>query len=98
TVTAGQILGTVQETSRIEHRILVPVHIKSAVVSEIVEPGEYTIEDILATVVLPNGHQEQICMLQRWPIRLPRPVEKRLALKQPLITGLRVIDTLFPLA
>lgn len=97
-VTAGQILGTVQETSRIEHRVLVPVTIASAVIVEIAVQGEYTVEDVIATVVLPNGHQQQICMLQRWPIRIPRPVDKRLALKQPLITGLRVIDTLFPLA
>ena len=97
-VHAGMVIGTVQETSRIEHRIIISPHIKSGVLSSIAKDGEYTIEDVIAQVVLPDGRQEKVTMLQKWPIRLPRPVDQRLALKQPLVTGLRVIDTLFPLA
>jgi V/A-type H+-transporting ATPase subunit A len=98
TVSAGMVLGSVQETSRIVQRILVPpVHETATVVS--VEPeGEYTVLDPVVTVALPDGKQENLTMAQRWPIRIPRPIQSRLPLKQPLVTGLRVIDTLFPLA
>ncbi|MXI87743.1 V-type ATP synthase subunit A [Sphaerochaeta halotolerans] len=98
TLHAGMILGTVQETNRIEHRVMVPPQYTNGVLSELVKQGEYTIEEPIATIVMPNGRQEKICMLQKWSIRVPRPVAQRLPLTQPLITGLRVIDTLFPLA
>lgn len=97
-VHAGMVLGTVQESSRIEHRVMVPPQYTNGTLSEVAKQGDYTIEDPIATIVLPDGRQEKICMLQKWPIRVPRPVDQRLPLKQPLITGLRVIDTLFPLA
>lgn len=97
-ISGGTVIGTVQETSRIEHRVLVPPHVGEAVVVSIVPLGSYTIEDSILTIAHLDGKQEEICMLQRWPIRLSRPVKERLPLKQPLVTGLRVIDTLFPLA
>ena len=97
-VHAGQVLGTVQETSRIEHRIMVPSHIEQAILSDIAPSGLYTVDEVIASLTLDDGNQMKLSMLQRWPIRFPRPVAQRLALKQPLITGLRVIDTLFPLA
>ncbi|NCC63408.1 MAG: V-type ATP synthase subunit A, partial [Spirochaetia bacterium] len=97
-VSAGQILGTVQETSRIEHKIMVPPAIGRATLLDIAQKGAYTVDEVIATLVDDEGREIRLTMIQRWPIRLPRPVDTRLALKQPLITGLRVIDTLFPLA
>ncbi|NMA22240.1 MAG: V-type ATP synthase subunit A, partial [Spirochaetales bacterium] len=99
TVSAGSILGTVAETNMIEHRVMVPPTFKGkGAIASIVKEGGYTVEQTIATIVRDDGHQEEIAMLQRWPIRLGRPVTDRLPLHVPLITGLRVIDTLFPIA
>ena len=97
-VHAGMVIATVEETSRIQHRIIVPPQYPEATLSEIAPSGSYTVDEVIATLVLPDGKQQKLTMVQKWPIRLPRPVDSRLALKQPLVTGLRVIDTLFPLA
>ncbi|MFA7127685.1 MAG: V-type ATP synthase subunit A, partial [Sphaerochaeta sp.] len=97
-VHCGMKFGTVVETDRVLHVLMIPPSIAEATVAQIASEGAYTVDDIIVTVVLPNGKEEKLTMLQRWPIRIPRPVAERLALKQPLITGLRVIDTLFPLA
>jgi len=95
-VFAGDILGTVQETSLIEHRVLVPVDIKEAIVDS-VEKGKFTVtEDI---VILKTGTTKRnIQMLQRWPIRIPRPVSKKNIPSELLRTGGRSIDMFFPLA
>ena len=95
-VSGGMILGTVQETSRIEHRILVPPNV-SGVLESVAEAGEYHVEDTVASVREASGLRE-LSLMQRWPIRTPRPVRQRQPLSIPLITGQRVIDTLFPLA
>jgi V/A-type H+-transporting ATPase subunit A len=95
-VTGGMILGTVQETSRIEHRILVPPEI-SGTLKSMVPEGEYRVEDTVAVVRTPKGDMP-LTLLQRWSIRKPRPVRRRQPLSIPLITGQRVLDTLFPLA
>ncbi|WP_320127384.1 V-type ATP synthase subunit A [uncultured Sphaerochaeta sp.] len=97
-LSAGMVLGTVQETARILQHILVPPLFETVIVSSVVKEGDYTVIDEIVTVVLPSGKQEKLTMAQHWPIRIPRPVKERLPLKQPLVTGLRVIDTLFPLA
>ncbi|MDN5334045.1 MAG: V/A-type H+/Na+-transporting ATPase subunit [Sphaerochaeta sp.] len=97
-VYAGMVIATVEETSRVQHRIIIPPQYQEATLSEIVPAGSYTVDEVIATLVLPDGKQQKITMVQKWPIRIPRPVASRLALKQPLVTGLRVIDTLFPLA
>jgi V/A-type H+-transporting ATPase subunit A len=97
-VHAGMVIATVEETSRIQHRIIIPPQYQEAILSEIAPPGSYTVDEVIATLVLPDGKQQKLTMVQKWPIRLPRPVDSRLPLKQPLVTGLRVIDTLFPLA
>lgn len=98
----GDILGTVQETARIEHRILVPASSlwKSAVVKTIVPEGNYTVETVIAEVVPAEGTgaPESLTMLQHWHIRRARPVQDRQPMTIPLITGQRVIDSLFPLA
>lgn len=95
-VRGGEILGTVQETSRIEHRICVPPGTKGRLVS-LAAAGSYKVDDIIATIETEEG-QKELSMVQHWPIRNPRPIERRRALEIPLVTGQRVIDTLFPIA
>jgi len=95
-VAPGAILGRVQESERIEHRILCP-HDCSGRVVEVKARGSYTVAEVIVTVESASGLR-QLTMIQRWPIRKPRPVQERLPLGIPLITGQRVIDSLFPLA
>ncbi len=94
-VIAGDILGVVQETVVVEHRIMVPYGIKGKVVK--IEKGDHTIEDIIA-VLDDNGVKHEVKMLQRWPVRRPRPVATRLAPNVPMVTGQRVVDAFFPVA
>jgi len=95
-VTAGDVLGTVQETVLVSHRIMVPVGVAGEVVS--VESGEHTIVDTIAKIRLSDGTVKNICMMQKWPVRRQRPVKQKLAPQAPMITGQRIIDTLFPIA
>lgn len=90
-VIAGDVLGTVQETDVIEHRILVPYGIQGKITQ--ISSGDFTIIDTIAEI---DGHPIQ--MLQKWPVRQPRPISKKLATSVPLVTGQRTIDTLFPIA
>lgn len=92
----GDILGVVQETALFEHRILVPAKLSGKLV-KIAESGDYTIIDTIATLEV-NGENVDLPMLQKWPVREPRPHSKRLLASTPLITGQRVIDTFFPIA
>ncbi len=95
-VTGGTILGTVQETSRVEHRVLAPPS-ADGVLESLAAEGDYPVDRTVAVVRTEAGSRE-IALFQNWPIRVPRPVRRRLPLSIPLITGQRVIDTLFPLA
>ncbi len=95
-VQAGDILGTVQETAAVEHRILVPVGL-SGTVARIAAPGAYTVEDTVAVLQTPQGARE-VRMMQRWSVRRGRPYGRKLPPETPLTTGQRIIDTLFPLA
>ncbi len=95
---AGMVLGTVQETSRVEHRIMVPSALSGEwVVTDISQEGDYRVHDRIATIEQ-NGKSRDLDMVQYHPIRAPRPIRERLNLDVPLVTGLRVIDSLFPLA
>jgi V/A-type H+-transporting ATPase subunit A len=95
-VGAGDVLGVVDETELIEHRVLVPFGVQGKIVH--MEPkGNYTIEEPLFVIESSEGKKTEIAMLQRWPVRKPRPYTKRLPSAVPLITGQRVIDTLFPI-
>ncbi len=94
-VIEGDILGTVQETELIEHRILVPNGISGKV--EKIEEGEFTIEDTVAVIKTQSG-KKPISMLRKWPVRRGRPYREKLSPTNPMITGQRVIDTLFPIA
>ncbi len=95
-VKAGTLLGTVQETERVLHKILVPPGI-SGTVESIAAEGDYTVEQQICELI-GDGKKIPLSMHQRWSIRQSRPSIKRLPLDIPLITGQRVIDTLFPLA
>ena len=95
TVETGDVLGVVQETVVVEHRILVPVGMKGTVKS--VNGGDHTVLDVVA-VLDDDGVKHEVTMLQRWPVRKPRPVSKRLAPNVPMTTGQRVVDTFFPVA
>jgi len=92
----GDILGVVQETKTIEHRILVPPGITGKLL-DISSKGKYTIEETIAKIETTEGAKE-IQMLQKWPVRIGRPYVKKLDPSIPLITGQRVIDTFFPVA
>ncbi|MDR0372517.1 MAG: V-type ATP synthase subunit A [Nitrososphaerota archaeon] len=94
---SGDILGTVKETNLVEHRIMVPVGVKGKLV-EIASEGDYTIVETIAVIEVADGKKTDIQMLQRWPVRIPRPHTRRLFASIPLITGQRVIDTFFPIA
>ncbi len=96
-ITAGSIIGTVQETERVLHKVLLPPGMEGELV-RISEQGLFTIEDTIAVIKQKDGSDIEVSMLQRWPIRNPRPVKYRQPLNIPLVTGQRVIDTLFPLA
>jgi len=94
-VAAGDVLGTVKETVLVEHKIMVPPGLKGKVKD--IKEGEFTVEETVAVISTENGDKE-ITMLQRWPVRLPRPVARRLPPNVPLVTGQRVVDTFFPMA
>ncbi len=93
-ISSGCSVGTVQETSSILHKIMVPPTVKGKSIKSIVEAGEYTINDVVATTEL----NEEICLSQYWPVRKPRPYAEKLTVTEPLITGQRVIDVFFPLS
>jgi len=91
-VNGGDIIGTVQETQNIEQRILVPPNV-SGTVSEI-KKGKFKVDAVICT--LSDG--KELMMMQKWPVRKPRPVSKKLTPSTPLITGQRILDGLFPIA
>ncbi len=94
-VIAGDIIGTVQETTVIKHKIMVPYGIQGVITS--IRGGSYTVDEVVATVK-DQDKEYELSMIQRWPVRIGRPYKKKLDPKQPLVTGQRVIDTFFPVA
>ncbi|MGN0713404.1 MAG: V-type ATP synthase subunit A, partial [Anaerovoracaceae bacterium] len=96
-VFGGTIIAEVPETPAIVHKVMIPPD-KEGYVLSVVEDGEYTISDPILTLQLPDGTEEAITMTQKWPIRTARPTARRFSASQPLITGQRILDTLFPLA
>ena len=98
TVKEGQIFATTPETSLIEHRSLIPVGLNGTVVKAL-PSGEYTVNDVLLVVKSDFDETEvEVKLMQQWAIRNPRPIIKREPISIPLITGQRVIDTMFPIA
>ena len=94
-VEAGDVIGTVQETDVVLHRIMVPNGLKGTVKS--IQSGSFTVEEVVAVLSTEDGEKE-LTMMQRWPVRRGRPYQRKLAPTKPLVTGQRVIDTFFPIA
>lgn len=93
----GTIIAEVPETDAITHKCMVPPNVYGTVKS-VVSDGDYTINDTLVTILQKNGTEIQLTMTQKWPIRVPRPISKRFPSTRPLVTGQRILDTLFPIA
>ncbi|PWJ50160.1 V-type ATP synthase subunit A [Faecalicatena contorta] len=93
----GDIIAEVPETNAIVHKCMVPPLLEGTVV-DTVEDGEYTIDETLITLELSDGTRRNLTMTQYWPIRVARPVRQRFSASTPLITGQRIIDTMFPIA
>ena len=97
-VSAGTIIAETQETASILHKSMVPPTIGEAEVIKAVPDGAYTILDPIVAVRLSDGSERDIALAQKWPIRVPRPTYKRFPASVPLVTGQRILDTLFPIA
>lgn len=95
-VTAGDCLGTVQETVVVTQKIMVPNKLSGTVKS--ISGGSYTVDDTVAVITTDDGMDIEVKMMQKWPVRVGRPYQKKLSPDMPLVTGQRVIDTLFPIA
>ncbi len=95
TVTSGDVIGTVEENEVVTHRIMVPYGVSGKI--EKIESGSFNVEQTIA-VINDGKKKHDVCMLQRWPVRRGRPYKEKLAPTEPLVTGQRVVDTLFPIA
>lgn len=95
-VTAGDIIGVVQENVIFEHRIMVPFGIEGTI--ESIHEGDFTVEETVAVVKTPDGKAVNLPMMQTWPVRRERPYKEKLPPDEPMVTGQRIIDTLFPIA
>jgi V/A-type H+/Na+-transporting ATPase subunit A len=96
TVKAGDIIGTVPETTLIEHKVMVPPTIQGTVKK--ISSGTFTIEEVICVIETDDGTTHEVAMLQRWPIRKARPINGKRQPNTPLATGTRILDTLFPIA
>ena len=96
-VTGGTILAEVPETPAITHKVMVPPGLEGTVETA-VSDGEYTINDIIVTVMRRDDSVVNLTMTQKWPIRVSRPCAKRYPASRPLVTGQRILDTMFPIA
>lgn len=95
-VTGGDVIGTVQETEIVLHKIMIPVKVQGTIKS--ISSGNYTVTDTVAVVTTDKGEDVNITLMQKWPVRVGRPYKEKLSPNVPLVTGQRVIDTLFPIA
>ena len=93
----GDIYATCPETPLIEHRCMVPPNL-SGRVSAVMTNGQYTVNDCVVKLVDKDGVEHELTLCQKWPIRVERPILRRMPIERPLITGQRVIDTMFPIA
>ena len=95
-VTGGDVLGTVQETEVVSHKIMVPPGLVGKLKD--IQGGTHTVTETVAIVETPDGKEVPLSLMQRWPVRRGRPYQKKLSPNMPLVTGQRVIDTFFPIA
>ncbi len=96
-VYGGTIIAEVPETTAIVHKSMIPPNVSGTVIS-VAKDGKYTVLDPIVTIQCPDGEEKVITLLQKWPIRVPRPTAKRFPLDKPLLTGQRIFDSLFPIA
>ena len=97
TVYGGTIIAEVPETSAVVHKVMIPPDLEGVILS-VMPDGKYTIKDTIAVLQLEDGSEVNLTMTQVWPIRVPRPTHSRYPASKPLITGQRILDTLFPIA
>ncbi len=95
-VHAGDVVGTVRENEIIEHKIMVPPKMEGTIVE--LKSGDYTVVDRIGKIKLPDGTIVPLTLMQKWPVRVARPYAEKLPPREPMITGQRVIDALFPIA
>ena len=95
-VSGGDIIGTVRETDVVTQKIMVPNGIEGTVKS--INEGSFTVTDTVAEIETADGRTESVTLMQKWPVRVERPYKRKLPPEMPLVTGQRVIDTLFPIA
>lgn len=95
-VETGDIIGSVAETDIVTQKIMIPKGVKGTLTS--IKEGEYTVTDAVAVVTKEDGTTENIALMHKWPVRIGRPYKQKLSPDKPLVTGQRVIDTLFPIA
>ena len=95
-VTGGDVIGTVQETSAILHKIMVPPRMKGTI--KAITGGEFTVDETVAVLCDEQGNDHELNMIQRWPVRIARPYAQKFAPNKPMNSGQRIIDTLFPIA
>ena len=95
-VTGGDVIGTVQETASVLHKIMVPPNLSGTIQS--IRGGSFTVEDEVALLVTSQGRKVPLTMMQKWPVRVGRPYVKKYPPRRPLSTGQRPIDTMFPVA
>ena len=96
-VEGGAVIGETTETASVVNKIMIPPHVSGEIV--MIKPeGEYTVEEVIAEVKDSAGSIHEIKLAQKWPIRTPRPVKLRKSISEPLVTGQRIIDTMFPIA
>jgi len=94
----GAVIAECPETPSIVHRSMMTPMITQATVRKVMPDGKYTVNDTIVTVELPDHTMRELKLAQKWPIRIPRPTAKRLPASHPLVTGQRVLDTVFPIA
>ena len=95
-VIGGDVIGTVPETAVVLHKIMVPPNLKGTIKS--VQSGSYKVTDTVATLTTEDGRDVPLTMVQKWPVRVGRPYEKKYSPERPLCSGQRIIDTMFPIA
>lgn len=95
-VQTGDVVGVVAENEVVKHQIMIPQNVKGTITK--IKSGNYTVEETILIVKDPKGKEHDVAMLQKWAVRVPRPYKEKLKSTEPLVTGQRVIDTLFPIA
>ena len=95
-VTSGDIIGTVPDTVIVEHRVMVPHGVSGEIIE--IKEGSFTVEETICRIKTETGDIKEVAMLQKWPVRVGRPYKEKMPPDVPMITGQRVIDTMFPIA